>query len=42
MRASRQWHHHLLRGLRGLVFEQCEADAHVMRLIKEKAESIVK
>ena len=39
--ASRQWYHHLLRGMRGLRFEQCEADACVMRLVEEGAVSIV-
>lgn len=39
--ASRQWHHHLVRGMRGLGFEQCEADACVMRLVEAGAVSIV-
>ena len=39
--ASRQWHHQLLRGMRGLGFEQCEADACVMRFMEEGAVSIV-
>ena len=33
--ASRQWHHLLLRGMRSLVVEQCEANACVMRVIEE-------
>ena len=39
--ASRQWHHHLLRGMRGLGFERCEADACVTRLVEEGAVSVV-
>ena len=39
--ASRQWHHHLVRGMEGLGFEQCEAGAGVMRLVEAGAVSIV-
>ena len=39
--ASRQWNHHLVRGRRSLGFEQCEADACVMRLVEAGAVSIV-
>lgn len=39
--ASQQWHHHLLRGMRGLGFEHCEADASVMHLVEEGAVSIL-
>ena len=35
--ASRQWHHQLVRGMRGLGFEQCELDACVMRLVEAGA-----
>ena len=38
--ASQQWHNHLLRGMRGLGFEQCGADAFLTRLV-EGAVSIV-
>ena len=37
---SRQWHHQVSRGLRGLGFEQCEADACVVRLLGKGAVSI--
>lgn len=39
--ASRQWHHTLVRGMKGLWFEQCEVDACVMRLSESVAVSIV-
>ena len=39
--ASRQWNHHLLRGMRDLGFKQCEADGCVIRLIEKGAVSIV-
>lgn len=32
--ASRQFHHDLARGLRGLSFQQCDADACAMRLVE--------
>ena len=32
--SSRTWHNHLMRGLKGLGFESCAADACVMRLIE--------
>ena len=38
--ASRQWHHHVSRGMNGLGFEQCEADAWVMRVLEKGAVSI--
>ena len=39
--ASRRWHRRLLRGMRGLGFEQYQADACVLRLVEEGAVSIV-
>ena len=33
--ASRTWHNHLVRGMRSLGFEQCAADACVMRLVED-------
>ena len=30
--ASRTWHYYLVRGMKALGFEQCEADACIMRL----------
>jgi len=33
--ASRTWHHHLVRAMRRLGFEQCAADACVMRLVED-------
>ena len=39
--ASRLMTHHLLRGMRGLGFEQCEAEACVVRLVEEGAVSVV-
>ena len=39
--ASRQCHHHLLRGMRGFGFQQCQADACVLSLVEEAAVSIV-
>ena len=38
---SRPWHHHLVRGMRGLSFEQCEADACVLCLVEARAVSVV-
>ena len=35
--ASRTWHYHLVRGMKALGFEQCEADACVMRLVEDGA-----
>lgn len=39
--ASRQGHHYLVHGKRCLGFEQCGSDAYVMRLVEERAASIV-
>ena len=39
--ASRQWHHYLACGMKHLIFEQCEADACVMRLVEAAANSMV-
>ena len=39
--ASREWHRHLLHGMMGLGFQQCEADTCVIRLKEEGAVSIV-
>ena len=33
--ASRAWHNHLVRGMRSLGFEQCAADARVIRLVED-------
>ena len=33
--ASRTWHYHLVRGLKALGFEQCNADACVMCLVED-------
>ena len=35
--ASRTWHQHLVRGMKCLGFEQCAADACVMRLVEKGA-----
>ena len=39
--ASRTWHYHLVRRMKALGFEQCEADACVMRLMEDDAVDIV-
>ena len=39
--ASRTWHNHLVRGMRSLGFEQCAADACVMRLVEDGVVSMV-
>ena len=39
--ASRTWHYHLVRGMKALGFEQCEADACVMRLVEDGEVSVV-
>ena len=39
--ASRTWHYHLVRGMKALGFEQCEADACVMRLVEDGGFSVV-
>ena len=39
--ASRTWHYHLVRGMKALGFEQCEADACVMRLVEDCGVSVV-
>ena len=38
---SRTWHYHLVRGTKALGFEQCEADACVMRLVEDGGVSVV-
>ena len=38
--ASRTWHYLLVRGIKALGFEQCEADACVMRLVEDGAVDI--
>ena len=38
--ASQQWHHHLVRGVRGLGSERCKAAAFVMRLVEAGAVSV--
>ena len=38
--ASRTWHYHLVRGIKALGFEQCEAYACVMRLMEDGAVDI--
>ena len=38
--ASRTWHYHLVRGMKALGFEQCEADACIMRLVEDGAVDI--
>ena len=38
--ASQTWHYHLARGIKALGFEQCEADACVMRLVEDGAVDI--
>ena len=37
----RQWHHHTVRGMRGVRFEQCEEDACVMGLAEAAGVSII-
>ena len=39
--ASRTWHSHLVRGMRSLGFEQCAADACVIRLVEDGVVSMV-
>ena len=39
--ASRTWHNHLVRAMRCLDFEQCAADACVMRLVENGTVSMV-
>ena len=39
--ASRTWHYHLVRGMKALGFEQCEADACVMGLMEDGGVSVV-
>ena len=39
--ASRQWRHHQGRGMKGLDFEQCEADACVMCFVEAGGISVV-
>ena len=39
--ASRSWHQHLMRGMKCLGFEQCAADACVMRLMEKGAIAMV-
>ena len=39
--ASRTWHYHLARGMKALGFEQCEADACVMRLVEDGGVSVI-
>ena len=39
--ASRTWHQHLVRGMKCLGFEQCAADACVMRLMEKGAIAMV-
>ena len=39
--ASRTWHNHVVRGMRSLVFEECAADACVMRLVEDGVVSMV-
>ena len=39
--ASRTWHNHLVRAMRGLGFEHCTADACVMRLVENGTVSMV-
>ena len=39
--ASRTWHYHMVRGMKVLGFEQCEADACVMRLVEDGAVVVV-
>ena len=38
--ALRTWHYHLVRGIKALGFEQCEADTCVMRLVEDGAVDI--
>ena len=39
--ASRTWHQYLVRGMKCLGFEQCAADARLMRLMKKAAIAMV-
>ena len=39
--ALRTWHCHLVRGMKALAFEQCEADACVISLVEDGAVSVV-
>ena len=39
--ASRTWRYHLVRGMKALGFEQCEADACAMRLVEDGGVSVV-
>ena len=39
--ASRTWHHHLVRGMIGLGFEQCKVDSCVFRLIENGVVTMV-
>ena len=39
--ASRTWHNHLARGMRSLGFEQCAADACVIRLVEDDMVSML-
>ena len=39
--ASQTWHYHVVRGMKALGFEQCEADACVMRLVEDGGVSVV-
>ena len=39
--ASRTWHYHLVRGMKALGSERCEADACVMRLVENGGVSVV-
>ena len=39
--ASRTWHQYLVRGMKCLGFEQCAADAYVMRLMEKRAIAMV-
>ncbi|CAB1108324.1 unnamed protein product [Ectocarpus sp. CCAP 1310/34] len=39
--ASRTWHQHLVRGMKRVHFEQCLADACVMRLVEHRAVTMV-
>ena len=40
-KASRTWHYHLVRRMKTLGFEQCEADACVMHLVEDGGVSVV-
>ena len=39
--ASRTWHYHLVKGMKALGFEQCNADACAMRLVEDGGVSVV-